>query len=61
MTKGKMLVTPDRFMCDVCQETKIYLTNHMISEHGHPGEIFYCNYWGLKEDWIRQTHFKKHK
>ena len=42
----KKPVTHYRFKCDECGErldTKNYLTNHMISEHNHEGDIFNCD------------------
>ena len=42
----KKPVTHDRFKCEQCEkrlDTKNCLTNHMISEHKHPGEVFKCD------------------
>ena len=41
----KKTVIHERFKCEECGErleTKNCLTNHMISEHKQPGEVFKC-------------------
>ena len=46
LKKHKKAVTHERFKCNECsenQENKNDLTNHMISEHDHPGEILSCD------------------
>ena len=45
MLEHKKPVTHERFKCNVCSENldnKNLLTNHMIAEHYHPGELFSC-------------------
>ena len=42
----KKPVTYDKYKCEQCGKrlnTKNYLTNHMISDHKQPGEVFKCD------------------
>ena len=57
----KKHVTHDRFKCEQCEkrlDTKNCLTNHMISEHKQPDEVFKCD--ACKFDYYKKAEIKVH-
>ena len=67
LKEHKKHVAHERFKCNICSEnleTKNNLTNHMIVEHNHPGEVLVCQqceFMTSRKTCLNMHVSKKHK